>query len=385
MWESNILVIWIYLTVLLPLNQTIPADTEQTECDHIENYDELVTISSEQPYIVKKNKWCIKIPPRCSEDKTEFRTVQKNVTVNKTRVIKQCCKGYMRLNGSCVNICDQSQCPDVVCREDYQKCWCNPGFTGLLCLSKCIQGTWGDGCLNFCNNTCNNSCDHKTGYCHSEIKIKFNENATNDLIKNEKSFFSSVTSDNLLTVNGNENSTTATTTMTQIITIQSNTTSTAAKDVPATKPTNGSQGSYYRDLFMTVTNAKATVYKYTTYDHNDLIKKLIWISSLTVATLAMVFVIILVVFFKCITPPVMTERPKQEPSTSADSKNDTYKISFSMNPILDRYTKPPSNSGTKEAMLVPPETFCPVFKAPYYTADGCDIYDYPQPIYEILC
>lgn len=48
----------------------------------INSYDEIVAVSVTEPVYVTKYKWCLDIPPRCPDNKQEFRTVQKNIVSN---------------------------------------------------------------------------------------------------------------------------------------------------------------------------------------------------------------------------------------------------------------------------------------------------------------
>lgn len=43
------------------------------------SYDEIITVSINEPVQVTKYKWCLDIPPRCPDNKREFRTVHRNV------------------------------------------------------------------------------------------------------------------------------------------------------------------------------------------------------------------------------------------------------------------------------------------------------------------
>lgn len=74
----------------------------------------------------------------------------------------------------------------------------------------------------------------------------------------------------------------------------------------ASTPTREDVGGFYKT---TVTNVQVTMYKY-----DELVKKLLWISAMTVVAIAMVFVIMFVVFFNCYGTP---KTPQQRPTAMA--------------------------------------------------------------------
>ncbi|XP_050438589.1 uncharacterized protein LOC126844435 [Adelges cooleyi] len=372
-----------------PCCQSTPA-----ECDFNESYDELVTVNVKEPVTIRKNEWCLKVPPRCPVDRLEYRMVPKNITVTKTKTIKRCCLDHTRLYNICVPRCNPDQCPNMLCSVDDDKCTCKPGYVGRSCQTRCESGTWGDRCRNLCENTCPD-CDHQTGSCSFHLLLK-------KISEDANSAVAHLEPQDVLTVSLTTNQTDSTPIKSDTqIDLQNNATSTSTNPATNSTPTpettatltsfleehtstkkpGGKSQGYYRDFVMTVTNAKATVYN--SYDPDELMKKLIWISFITVAAIAMTFVVMLLVFFKCVASPSTTQ-VRQELAVPSDTKNESYNMSMMSN----RYTKTPTpkHEVIKSAMHVPSETFCPVFKAPnYFPAAGNDVYDYPQPIYEVLC
>ncbi|XP_052694711.1 tyrosine-protein kinase receptor Tie-1-like [Crassostrea angulata] len=50
---------------------------------------------------------------------------------------------------------------------------CNPGWTGPFCSNKCVDGRYGQNCLNTCTSHCkyNNVCNHFTGQCEGGCDV----------------------------------------------------------------------------------------------------------------------------------------------------------------------------------------------------------------------
>lgn len=87
--------------------------------------------------------------------------------------------------------------------------------------------------------------------------------------------------------------------------VTSETTSSAS---PPTKRKDGVNG-----FIGTVTTMQVTVYKY-----DELVKKLIWISVMTVIAIAMVFAIMFVVFFNCYGASKVENRTRPTTTTTTD-------------------------------------------------------------------
>ncbi|VVC28816.1 EMI domain [Cinara cedri] len=377
------------------------------DCDFTESYDEIVTVSVQEPVYVITYKWCLDIPPRCPDNKQDYRTVHKNITIPKTRTVKRCCKNQIQLYENCVEYCTEDQCPNIQCTPGTDMCKCKSGFKGHLCRQRCDVGHWGAGCKNVCHRACSD-CDHRTGCCYTAISggrtpivgLKFCVKKPAEIVsiptgrhepgKTESKGNSWVQKPVIeqVTLQVKLNSTETTTQgppkmpetrFTEMsaegILVVEEPAVTSIQQTPKTRTDS--------DGFVgTVTTMQVTVYKY-----DELVTKLIWISVMTVVSIAMVFVTMFVIFFNCYGVSKLDHHKSrnQRNLTSILKNDDTYKQNLSHIPP-DRYTKAPvlhaSNINTD--FPIHPETFCPVFSAPHYTG-GSAIYDSPQPLYEILC
>lgn len=54
-------------------------------------YDEVVTVSVKETVHVTKYKWCLGIPPRCPDNKQEYRTVYKNIVSKTVQIVFKSC------------------------------------------------------------------------------------------------------------------------------------------------------------------------------------------------------------------------------------------------------------------------------------------------------
>lgn len=50
-----------------------------------------VVVTEDQAYREQVNNWCLAVPPRCTGYKIKFRKVNKTITLNKERVVTECC------------------------------------------------------------------------------------------------------------------------------------------------------------------------------------------------------------------------------------------------------------------------------------------------------
>lgn len=114
------------------------------------------------------------------------------------------------------------------------------------------------------------------------------------------------------TTAGRRGSTTTKKPSTTVAIVANNTTTVLPPPPPPPSPTKRREngGSFVQ----TVTTMEVKVYKYD----DELMKKLIWISAMTVVGIAMVFVVMFVVFFNCASrAPDGAKRQRPQPTTGA--------------------------------------------------------------------
>ncbi|XP_017059613.1 protein draper isoform X5 [Drosophila ficusphila] len=162
-------------------------------CKRRENYPVEVVFTELQSYQVRGSRWCMTVPPRCSTYHLKERVVNKTQTIMKTRIVRDCCDGYIESGGVCVPHCsepcqhgrcvspEKCKCDhgyggpacDIICRclnnsscdPDSGNCICSPGWTGVDCAEPCPPGFYGMECKERCPEILhgNKSCDHITG------------------------------------------------------------------------------------------------------------------------------------------------------------------------------------------------------------------------------
>ncbi|KAI9585727.1 protein draper-like [Glossina fuscipes] len=162
-------------------------------CKKIGSYNVEVITTEMQNYQVRTPSWCLSVPPRCAAYSFKERIVNKTQSITKSRIVKECCKGYKRAgslcqpdcmpkcqHGACVApnkcVCDQHYVGpvcDIICKcknnsscdPQTGRCICLPGWTGEDCSQPCEEGTYGMGCKDKCPNVVhsNKSCHHITG------------------------------------------------------------------------------------------------------------------------------------------------------------------------------------------------------------------------------
>jgi hypothetical protein len=116
------------------------------------SYHEVVTVSVNEPVHIIRYTWCLNIPPRCPDNRQEYRTIHKNIvsdnpgvwddddsngfrfqTVPKTRRKKVCCENQIQLYEDCIPKCTEEQCLNIKCVPGTARCKCKSGFVGQLC------------------------------------------------------------------------------------------------------------------------------------------------------------------------------------------------------------------------------------------------------------
>lgn len=402
---SNAAVLFAFLWLTIPSR---PCLCLNTDCDFTESYEEIVTVSINEPVQVTKYKWCLDIPPRCPDNKREFRTVLKNITVPKMRKVKRCCKDQIQLYDNCVSRCAEDQCPNIQCTSGTDKCKCKSGYTGHLCRQTCEVGRWGLGCANSCDKSCPN-CDHRTGCCKTAATGSSNfcggggdgggggsigsagrQTAAASGVRNgtarkiDDAAVVSAVADSLARFRKLSTTIRLQTATWEPEGNEANETTRTTEVTSTRKPATTQNRSAAVDTAWTPLEATALKY-------DELVTRLIWIFAMTLVAIAMVFVIMFVVFFKCYgttaSKPQTDDRPARNPwpEQSTGKVRETCITTQNLcNVPPVRYTKTPTlYTSTNVDLPTHPEIFCPVFSAPHYTG-GSSLYDSPQPLYEIL-
>lgn len=433
---SNTAILFAFLWVTIPLRLCL---CYNADCDFTESYDEIITVSINEPVQVIKYKWCLDIPPRCPDNKREFRIVHRNVSVPKMRKVKRCCKDQIQLYDTCVPRCADDQCPNIQCASGTDRCKCKSGYIGHLCRQKCDIGRWGLNCANACDKACPD-CDHRTGCCKTAGSglsifcgggtgrlpsrqtvtvavggggggngtVRKADDGRNDTVRKtnddrngaerkaddgrnctSERKTDEVVADRSSSAQFRMLSTTIrlqTATWEPTVVDEANGTNIESGTVDAGKPAAAATRNRSAAAETTWTPLEATALKY-----DELVMKLVWIFAMTVVAIAMVFVIMFVVFFNCYgaTKPenVNTAAARNPwPQQSTDKIHETCITTHNLCHVPpDRYTKTPTlYASTNVDLPIHPELFCPVFSAPHYTG-GSSLYDSPQPLYEILC
>uniref|UniRef100_A0A2S2QCB1 Multiple epidermal growth factor-like domains protein 11 n=1 Tax=Sipha flava TaxID=143950 RepID=A0A2S2QCB1_9HEMI len=389
-------------------------DNHTTDCFVTESYHEVVTVSVNEPVHIIRYTWCLNIPPRCPDNRQEYRTIHKNITVPKTRRKKVCCENQIQLYEDCIPKCTEEQCLNIKCVPGTARCKCKSGFVGQLCQQRCDVGYWGPECKNRCDVSCS-ECDHHTGCCltaagddHTALIMCVTDRPTANRLKTsvagngtERENGNAMTPGNVTTSTDDRSlwpartpttrtPTTQTPTMqtptAQTPTTQTPTTQTPTTQTPTTPTRTTAVPKRRNDGMIGMFYGKVDVMIY-----DQLVKKLIWISAMTVVAIAMVFVIMFVVFinFYGANKRANVARDRRRP-TSLDLHKINEKCIITQNPGYvspDRYSKTPmlhtSNNGYT---TFHPEIFCPVFSAPHHTGGSSLLYDTPrpQPVYEML-
>lgn len=165
-----------------------------------------------------------------------------------------------------------------------------------ICVPECDVGRWGPGCRAACDRACPD-CDHRTGCCKTPADVDDRPGLTLCAASTAARQTPDAARDDG-EADGPPGARFAGAQTPR--TAADATWEPASAVMTAAGPNDGNAPAKRRDddnggeFVRTVTKMEVTVYKY-----DELVKKLVWISSMTVVAIAMVFVIMFVVFFNC--------------------------------------------------------------------------------------
>ncbi|KAI5699120.1 hypothetical protein M8J75_016523 [Diaphorina citri] len=134
-------------------------------CTRNETFTTIVRVSETVPYQKREIVWCSSVPPKRSVSKMGYRQVYKNDTITQTRLVEECCKGYMLspAGNRCVPVCTD-ECIRGTCIAP-NTCKCEVGFGGPTCNIECPEGHYGPDCKLACQCENGAGCDPNTGAC----------------------------------------------------------------------------------------------------------------------------------------------------------------------------------------------------------------------------
>ncbi|XP_023313577.1 uncharacterized protein LOC106659242 isoform X1 [Trichogramma pretiosum] len=150
---------------------TIFGLTGENVCHRVENFTVTSRERYVEPVVIHTLAWCLQIPPRCPQKRTEMRERWRMKTEVKFKSVPVCCEGYVMqevvgnastADAKCVPRCEK--CRSGVCVAPNQ-CSCDPGFQGQDCARECPQGSWGQNCKNQCNCQGDLTCNPINGDC----------------------------------------------------------------------------------------------------------------------------------------------------------------------------------------------------------------------------
>lgn len=205
-----------------------------------------------------------------------------------------------------------------------------------LWISGCDVGHWGQGCESACHEACSD-CDHRTGCCNSAKVVHERMTAAvrgltfcaADTVATTGEPGDGSRVKQWFRTRGSQTTPLRDTSTTEPAAAVRNYSSTATavqarKPAPtegpdaggaATEITSSLSLSKKRDSGGTFVHQTVTTMEVKVYNYDELVKKLVWISSMTVIAIAMVFVVMFVVFFNCSNVSGVPERTKAQRST----------------------------------------------------------------------
>uniref|UniRef100_A0A1B6DJA0 EMI domain-containing protein n=1 Tax=Clastoptera arizonana TaxID=38151 RepID=A0A1B6DJA0_9HEMI len=153
--------VWTWIFVII--NFISPICTQNNTCHKTESYKVDVRVPVREPVTYRSYTWCLKVPPRCSKYTVQYRERLTYETEVRTRVVTECCPGFVQLYSKCVTNC--TDCSNMFCNTTTNHCTCLPGFQGNHCNESCEDGKWGDNCSEICTCRVDEECNKATGYC----------------------------------------------------------------------------------------------------------------------------------------------------------------------------------------------------------------------------
>lgn len=193
-------------------------------------------------------------------------------------------------------------------------------YTIYVVIAGCYVGYWGDGCENACQETCADACDHRTGRCVTRTTATATETLTTTTAT------TTPTTDRLAKAtlppppSPTRKAMAAQARRPSVVVVVGGTDGVRAMRLESQNAETTGPSTQMATTAVTtslppgkmVSTVDVTVYKF-----DELIKKLIWISAMTVVAIAMVFVIMFVVFFNCYGAP-KTPHDRNRSTASAD-------------------------------------------------------------------
>ena len=88
-------------------------------------------VTSDQPYQYEKSVWCWSWKLKCTRTKMAVRRVTKDVDIEKSRLVFECCSGYRRQGNRCAPVCETS-CVHGECVAP-DTCKCDEHYGGPDC------------------------------------------------------------------------------------------------------------------------------------------------------------------------------------------------------------------------------------------------------------
>ncbi|XP_030242366.1 protein draper isoform X4 [Drosophila navojoa] len=192
-WSGLMLLALLALAQSESIELSIEAPEGPNVCKKRENYDVEVVVTELQSFQERGSTWCLSIPPSCPTYRIRHRIVNKTQIVPKTRIVRDCCDGYVRSGNECIPHCSEpcqhgrcvapEKCKciegyggpacNIICRclnnsscdSETGNCICAPGWTGDDCAEPCPDGFYGMECKERCPASMhgNATCDHITG------------------------------------------------------------------------------------------------------------------------------------------------------------------------------------------------------------------------------
>ncbi|XP_066581662.1 uncharacterized protein [Prorops nasuta] len=179
----GIRILIVFFLVTIP---SLRALVGENVCRKEVNYTVTTRETYNEPVVVNTFTWCLQIPPRCPNTRTEIRERTRIKEEVKWKTVDECCEGYKvepvvkgpgkwfeidkidDWEGKCVPSCEK--CLAGVCVSP-NKCQCEPGYHGDDCTQSCPRGFWGKLCAQECDCERDVTCDPVNGTCHCPLGL----------------------------------------------------------------------------------------------------------------------------------------------------------------------------------------------------------------------